>query len=413
MPLAHWLIRTRFAKRDADKSRLAERLGRASIARPDGRLIWFHAVSVGESLALLEILRRLVSEDQGLTCLITTGTSTAAELLKTRLPDRVVHQFIPLDMLPAVTAFLDHWRPDLAVWSESEFWPTLIVETSRRQIPMISVNARISDRSAKRWRWFKSTIAALLNRFEFIQTQDVSTADHFEILGMDPKRLETTGSLKEGSEPLPCDEKELARLTKLLSGRPVWVAASTHEGEEVMIEAAHRIAERTTPRLLLILVPRHADRADSILASLPVDDWNIARRSRGESLEKDTDIYLADTMGELGLWYRLASVAFVGGSLVPVGGHNPFEPATLGSAILHGPHVFNFKDSYARFGETKAAREVNSAEELGAALSDTLQPDQAALMAAAAWSAISDGAEVTDKAIDLIRSHLPAPVKAA
>lgn len=413
MPLAHWLIRTRFSRKDADKSRLPERLGRASIPRPEGRLIWFHAVSVGESLALLEILRRLVADDKTLTCLITTGTSSAAELLKTRLPDRVIHQFIPIDVLPAVTAFLDHWRPDLAVWSESEFWPTLIVETSKRSIPMISVNARISERSANRWRWFKGTIAALLNRFNFIQTQDLSTADHFEILGMDPKRLEATGSLKEGSEPLPCDEKELARLTKLVSGRPVWVAASTHEGEEIIAEQAYRIAERVTPRLLMILVPRHVERADAILAALPQGDWNIARRSLNQPLEKDTDIYLADTMGELGLWYRLASVAFVGGSLVPVGGHNPFEPATLGSAILHGPHVFNFTDSYERFTQAKAARLVQNAQELGEALADTLQPDKAALMAAAAWTAISDGADVTDKAIDLIRANLPMPLKVA
>lgn len=412
MPLARWLVAHRFAARDKDPARLNERLGQPGLPRPRGRLVWFHAVSVGESLALLELMRRMVADDPNLNCLITTGTSTAAELLKTRLPDRVVHQFIPIDAMPAVTAFLDHWHPDVAVWSESEFWPALIWATSERGIPMISINARISPRSVRRWRWIKSPIRALLGRFAFVQTQDEFTADSLEILGLPADRIAVTGSLKEGSEPLPCDEKELARLTRQVSGRPVWVAASTHEGEEIAAVAAHRLAHRSMPRLLLILVPRHTERADSILAGIDPEEWNITRRSAGEDIAKDTEIYLADTMGELGLWYRLASVAFIGGSLEPVGGHNPFEPATLGSAILHGPHVFNFVESYQRFDSVGAARQVADADELGQALVETLQPDRAALMATAAWTAISEGADVTDRAIELVQSQLAIGEKA-
>lgn len=407
MPLARWVLKRRYQSRDSDPSRLQERLGLSGLARPEGRLIWFHAVSVGESLALLEVLRRLTDIDPALHCLVTTGTSTAAELLKTRLPERCVHQFVPMDALPAVKSFLDHWRPDLAVWTESELWPALIHETARRQIPMLSVNARMSDRSAARWRWFRASASALLNRFAFVQTQDEQTADHLEILGMDRARLEVTGSLKEGAEPLPCDEKELARMTRLFGGRPVWVAASTHEGEDEAVAAAHRLAQMSMPRLLMVLVPRHVARAEAIAAMLQAEGWVVARRSAGEDPGVDTDIFLADTMGELGLWYRLAAATFVGGSLVPVGGHNPFEPATLGAAILHGPEVFNFTESYDRFAAAGAARLVTTAENLGEVLAEVMQPDQAALMAAAAWTAISDGAEVTDRALSLIAAHLP------
>jgi 3-deoxy-D-manno-octulosonic-acid transferase len=397
----------RLAEGKEDPARLDERQGLAGRPRPDGPLVWFHAASVGESLSLLEVIRRLTDADPALNVLVTTGTVTSSELLVQRLPPRAVHQFIPLDIAPFVRRFLDHWRPDLAVWTESELWPTLIVQTHARDIPLLLLNARMSDRSAQRWRRFLPGAArSLLRRFHAVQAQDRATGQALMRLGLPRDRLEVTGTLKEGMPPLDCDESDRARFTKMLCGRPVWAAASTHPGEDEIVAEAHAAAARGVLRLLCILVPRHPDRGDAIAAMLRARGLTVAQRSRGEEPGPNTAIFLADTMGELGLWYRLAPLSFVGGSLVPIGGHNPFEPAALGSAILHGPHVTNFADVYDRLGAAGGARLVTSAATLAAAVSDLSQPDRRAPMAFAAWEFGSAGAEVTDKAIALIRDTL-------
>lgn len=397
----------RLAKGKEDPDRIGERRGEASVARPEGPLIWFHAASVGESLSLMEVMRRLGQHDPNLHFLITTGTVTSAEILAARLPARVVHQYVPLDVRSFVQRFLDHWQPDLAIWTESELWPGLITATAARGTPLLLLNARMSEHSARRWQKLGGAAKALLGRFAAVQVQDDSTAAHLRKLGLPNDRLAVTGTLKEGTPPLPCDEAELAQLTDRLKARQIWLAASTHPGEDTIVIDAYKQAQCSTHHPLLILVPRHPERGDDIAGLLAEQGLSVARRSAGAFPDDACEVFLADTLGELGLWYRLAPVSLVGGSLVPIGGHNPYEPAALGSAIIHGPHVANFRDIYDRLDAGRAARCVNDAAELAATVSELLQPSKSAPMAYAAWELASSGADVTDKAIALILDHLP------
>ncbi len=396
-----WLER-RQGEGKEDPARLAERMGQASLPRPRGKLVWFHAASVGEAASLLEMLRRLEQARPEVTSLVTTGTVTSAQFLAERLPENCIHQFAAVDVLPWVRSFLDHWRPDAAVWTESELWPATLREACDRGIPMLLINARISAKSFRRWRWMPQLARALLTSFDRILAQDALAGEQLTRLGADPARLTVAGSLKEGAAPLPDNEPERLRVTRALAGRSVWLAASTHPGEDEIVVGAHVRARRSLPLLALILVPRHPDRGDALAGMLRGRGLQVAQRSKGEAIAPDTDVYLADTLGEMGIWYRVASVSFVGGSLVEVGGHNPFEPALLGSAILHGPNVRNFADGYRRLAAAGAAVLVRSEDDLVEALIATMAPDRAAAMAASAWEACSEGAEVTDAVLAAI-----------
>ena len=355
---------------------------------------------------MLEMIRRMGVDDPDLHFVLTTGTTTSAAALEGRLPPRCVHQYAPLDIRPWVRRFLDHWRPDLVVLAEGEIWPATIVEAKARGIPLALINARMTERAFRRWRWLPGAARALMGRIDHVQAQEADTARRLRALGLPADRLEVTGTLKEGSAALPADAAELERLHRALDGRPAWLAASTHDEEEAIAAAAHRRALQSWHALLLILAPRHPERAPEIVRQLRQAGWKVARRSEGEGIGPETQIYVADTIGEMGLWFRLAPVSFVGGSLVPVGGHNPYEPAALGSAILHGPHVGNFADIYDRLSEAAAAERVEAAADLGPAVAKLLEPDRAAAMAHAAWEVCSAGADVTDKAIDLLFAML-------
>jgi 3-deoxy-D-manno-octulosonic-acid transferase len=400
------LARRRAAGKE-DGERLGERMGRPGLPRPEGRLAWFHAASVGEGASLLEFLRRLTRDRPDLSCLVTTGTVTSAQYLAPRLPERCLHQYVPVDVLPWVERFLDHWRPDVAVWTESEIWPATIWAVHRREIPMLLINARISNRSYGRWRWMGRMAPGLLGRFDRVLAQDRLAAEQLTALGA--REVTVSGSLKEGAAPLPHDEAERVSLAKAFAGRPIWLAAATHSGEEEVVSAVHTEARRALPMLLLILAPRHPVRGDGLADMLRAEGWTVAQRSRGEAPGPETDVYLADTLGEMGLWYRIASAAFIGGSLVDVGGHNPFEPALLGCAILHGPYVRNFAEAYERFRAVGAAVEVSDASGLARALVEVLAPDRAAEMAAAAWDAVSEGAAVTDAVLEVVAGYIDPP----
>lgn len=407
---AEWFVRRKLAERrkagKEDPGRIGERMGEAGLPRPEGRLVWFHAASVGKSLSLLEVLRRLGERAPALTCLVTSGTVTSADLLAKRLPEGCIHQYVPVDVRPWVVRFLEHWRPDVAVWTESELWPGMICETDRRGIPMMIINARISEKSYRQWSRFPWSAAAVLGRFDAILAQDELAARQLRSLGADPGRVQVAGSLKESSAPLPHDERALQDFSARLNNRPVWVAASTHPGEEEIVVAAHQAALRAIPGLLLLLVPRHPDRGPEIAARLRSEGHRVAVRSQGEELATETGIYLADTLGELGIWYRIAPVCFVGGSLFEIGGHNPYEPALLGSAILHGPHVRNFAEAYEKLEAAGAAIAVRDAAGLGRVLARVLSPDVAAEMAASGWDVCSEGAEVTNRVLSAIERLL-------
>lgn len=389
-----------------DPERFRERLGETDRPRPEGPLIWIHAASVGEALSVQELIRRLREERPEATILLTTGTRTSADLLASRLPQGALHQFAPVDSKPAVTGFLDHWRPDLAIWIESELWPRMIHDTAARGIPMLLMNARMSPDSYKRWRWLRGVARALLGRFKRILAQDEQTLRFLSRLGAPADRTRAIGSLKEGAQVLPYSETLYKDFLDEADGRPIWLASSTHPGEEAMVSAAHRVLVRKTHRLLMVMVPRHPERGPEIAEALRAEGWDVAVRSEGEGVDLDTQIYLADTLGELGLWYRIAPVSFIGGSLTEVGGHNPFEPAALGSAIVHGPHVFNFVDIYTRLAEAGACRVVQNPDTLASTLDDLLAPNKAASMAHAAWEVSSRGAQVTDIAVSEVLTQL-------
>lgn len=400
----------RLADGKEDAERVGERLGKASLPRPPGTLVWFHAASVGEMLSLIELIRHLGEERPDLRFLVTTGTVTSAAMFARRAPERAMHQFAPLDTRNAVRAFLDHWRPNAAIWTESELWPTMMVETHARGIPMMLVNARMSDASARRWRVFRGAAKSLLNRFAQVLAQEDRTAAALVRLGLPKDRVTVTGTLKEGATALACDDGERAILAAAVGQRPVWLAASTHPGEDEIVAAAHRKVMRAAHGALLIIAPRHPERGTQIARELAAEGFRVAQRSQGQNLERETQVYVADTLGDMGLWFRLAPVSFVAGSLEPIGGHNPFEPAALGSAVIHGPHVTNFADIYQRLGEAGAAVQVTDADSLAEAVIRVSAPDVAAQMAMAAWEVCSAGAEVTDRVAEAILARLPGPV---
>lgn len=365
-PLAYASVARKLIAQGTAPFRLPERKGHATRPRPDGRLIWFHAASVGESLSVLRLITELGARDPELSFLITSGTATSASILSGRLPPHTTHQFPPLDSRRAVTRFLDHWRPSAAVFVESELWPQMISLTAARDIPLALINARLSDGSARNWGRLPATARHLMGQFRMIHCQDQRTADHLHALGLGHARAGI--NLKSLSGPLPHDARELERMKSQVQDRPLWLAASTHPGEEAVMLAAHRHMLGHDPDALLILVPRHPDRADAIEVQIAEAGLEGARRSTGMAITGQTRVYLADTLGEMGLWYALSPLTCLGGSFTDVGGHNPFEPAHAGSAIVHGPLYVNFATAYADLAAQEAAIEVADADALSAVL---------------------------------------------
>jgi 3-deoxy-D-manno-octulosonic-acid transferase len=357
---------------------------------------------VGESLALLGLIGDLRETRPGLGLLLTTGTRTSADLMATRLPEGVIHQYVPLDVGPWRRRFLAHWRPDVAVWAESELWPGLIEATAAR-CPLLLVNARLSARSAARWGRAPGIARRLLSRFDAILAQDGASVARFEALGAPRVRL--AGSLKAGGAPPDLPEARAA-LARAAAGRPVWLAASTHEGEEASVAEAHRVATRAVPGLLTLLAPRHPERGPSVAAALEAAGLAVTRRSLDQQPGPETAVHVLDTLGEMGAWLRLSPVCFLGGSLVEVGGHNPYEPAALGAAILHGPHVANFEEEYARLGP--AAPEVAGGGALGAAVARWLTDAPACVAAAeAAEAALGAAGDARAAALMAVLERLP------
>lgn len=323
---------------------MKERYGHASIPRPQGKLIWFHAASVGESLSLLKLLETLRQSHPHLGIVITTGTVTSAQLMAQRLPQGVIHQFVPLDVPKWIHQFLNHWQPNLVVFLESELWPNMIGQIKKRQIPLLLLNARLSDHSYKQWQRFSKTAHSLLSQFNLCLTPSLTTSVRLQKLGAPFVALST--NLKFTCNPPAFNEDEAIAIKHLLRERKIWAAASTHEGEEAYCLDAHIALKNTsvTPPILTILAPRHPNRTPEILKLIEEKGLIVARRSLGELPTSDVDIWLIDTIGDLGLIYHLVDIAFIGGSLVPVGGHNPIEAIQLETIVIHGPFDNNTKD---------------------------------------------------------------------
>ena len=341
--LAPALLNWRQKRGKEDALRIGERRGIAGRPRPAGPLIWLHGASVGEAIALLPLIDRL--RERGVQILLTTGTVTSAMLMQARLPAGAIHQYVPLDVPSYVRRFLDHWQPAMALLAESELWPNIICETARRNIPVALVNARLSERSAARWKKLPATIRALLSCIDVTLAQ--SHDDAARLLDLGAPRVLVSGNLKYDAPALPFDPVELTDLKARIGSRPVWVAASTHEGEEEIAMAVHAQAAQCWPELVTLIVPRHPDRGPAIADKANAQGIQAALRSRNAPVPAGGGIYIADSIGELGLFYRAAGIVFVGRSLVRHGGQNPIEPAKLGNALLHGPHVANLSMSIA------------------------------------------------------------------
>jgi 3-deoxy-D-manno-octulosonic-acid transferase len=383
-PVAGRVLASRLHRGKEHPERLSERRGEASLKRPEGPLIWVHGASVGEMLAAVPLIERLRAQDFAV--LVTSGTVTSAALAEQRLPDGAMHQFIPLDAPRFVGRFLNHWRPGLALFVESDLWPNLILETAKRNIPMILINGRLSERSFSRWRLVPGAIAALLGRFDLCLAQSAADAQRYSELGS--PRVSSTGNLKLDVAAPPVEEAALKRIKEIVGARLVVAAASTHPGEDAAIIAAHGRLRAKFPSLLTIIAPRHPSRGESIAELAKAAGLSVALRSRRTQPMPDIDIYVADTLGELGLIYRIAPVVFMGGSLASHGGQNPIEAIRLGAAVLHGPHVWNFAEIYATLDAAHGAELVADAaaltDRLGVWLGDATARKAAADAAAAA-----------------------------
>ncbi len=361
--LAPLLLARRVRRGKEDRERLPERKGFARLARPQGPLIWLNAASVGELASALPLIERLRA--RGVEMLVTTGTVTSGELAEQRLPRGVIHQFVPLDVPRFVRRFLDHWRPDLALFVEQDLWPNMIVEASARGVPLILINGRLSESSFRRWTRLRAMIVDLLERFDLCLASTVADAERFTALGA--PRLQTVGNLKLDGPAPPADDRKLMELKDAIAMRPLIAAASTHPGEESAVIEAHRRLRGNFPGLLTLIVPRHPERGPGVVELAAAAGLKATLRSRGERPDAATEIYVADTVGELGVVYRLTPVVFIGGSLVNHGGQNPIEAAKLGAAILHGPHVFNFAEIYEALDAAHGAELVADADRLTAA----------------------------------------------
>ena len=411
-PLAPRLLDGRAKQGKEDPIRVDERLGRASLPRPDGDLVWLHGVSVGETLSLLPVVERMRRERPDLTVLVTSGTLTSAQLLAKRLPEGVIHQFAPVDGPGAVNAFLDHWRPSLAVFVESELWPNLILETRRRGVKLVLASARITEKTVEGWRRFPGAAREILSAFDHILPQDETSAARLHSLGA---RIDGHVNLKLSGEAPPHDAAAFTRLSAAIGDRPVVVAASTHDGEEI---ALVRALDRLADRLCLILVPRHPARSADIAAALSRDGYRFALRSQGREPDRDTDLYLADTLGEMGLFLRLADVVVMGGSFSAalekplVGGHNPLEPARLGKPAVTGPDMSNWAVVTEALVEAGGLTVVDAPWDLPAVLAPLLADDVASkAMGERGRRAAAEAGSGLDRLWEVLEPMLPGVVR--
>lgn len=386
-PAVGAFLRHRLKRGKEDAVRIGERSGHATLPRPAGPLVWLHAASVGETMSMLPLVSRLAAQSR---VMLTTGTLTSAQLAASRLPENAFHQFVPMDTHAAVARFLDHWRPDLGIFCESELWPNLMMAAFERDIPLGIVNGRMSARSYRGWSRVRGTVSALLTPLAFCLGQSEADSARFAALGA-PAR--PTGNLKFDVPALPFDGAEVSAFRAAIGGRAVFLAASTHPGEEELVVQAAGLARARHPGLLTIIVPRHPQRGGEIGTMIERLDGPAARRSQGAMPDAQARYYIADTLGELGLFFALADIAFMGGSLVEHGGHNPIEPVKLGVPVISGPHVANFQAIFAMLSEAKATRIVGDAPALGEAVAQLLADAEARAALARNAAAIFAGHE--------------------
>ena len=401
-------LRLRRQRGKEDSHRFKERFGIAGLPRPQGKLLWIHAASVGESLSILPLMQRISDTYPEWHLLMTTGTVTSATMVAPKLPPRSFHHYIPVDTPAATRRFINHWQPDLALWVESELWPNLVTNTAK-QCPMILVNARLSERSFAKWKRYPTLAKTIISSFSLFLAQSNNDAERLELLGA--KNIHQLGNLKYDAPPLIADPEQLASLQQSIGNRPLWVAASTHHPEELLIAETHRLLKQYFPELLTIIIPRHASRGNELAGQLREKGHLVAQRSVQEPLAPSIDIYLADTMGELGLFYRLAPIVCIGGSFIPHGGQNPLEAARLGCAIISGHYTHNFTEIYAELASHHAAAIVEDKDVLYGVVKHLLEePKEQQLMAENALTITKNTSHVLDNIMTLLAPLLKGTV---
>jgi 3-deoxy-D-manno-octulosonic-acid transferase len=386
-PFIGTYVAWRASKGKEDSSRRRERYGLSTMRRPAGPLVWTHAASVGETNAVVPLIERILDSD--INVVLTTGTVTSAKVADVRLGGRIIHQYVPLDLKPAVNNFLDHWKPDLAIIAESEIWPVTILELGARRVPQVLVNGRLSDRSYASWKKRAFLAEALFENLAHVVAQSEVDGERFTSLGARP--VTVSGNLKVDTTPPPVDEVALTELRRQVGARRTWAAVSTHEGEEAAAGEVHGMLKQGHPGLLTIIVPRHPERAEAIVKALNAQGLKVAQRSRHETVGSDIDVFLGDTIGEMGLFLRLTEIAFVGRSLTAEGGQNPIEPAMLNTAVLAGLNVQNFRDAYQNLIDRGGAKLVRDRDMLAGAVNFLLKnPSARRDMIAAGAAAVED-----------------------
>lgn len=369
----------------------------AYAARPAGQIAWLHAPSADSARALLALARRLIDED-GIAVLLTCPDELP-------LRDGILVQRPPSDTPQDTQAFLDHWRPEAAVFCEGEIRPALLHELNQRKIPALVVNGRAPVLPRDRDGWYPGLMRSALGTFRHVSAVDEHAARAFRKAGAVLSAVAVSGRMEEDNAVLPCLEAERAALARLFVARPVWFATSLPEAEEAAVIEAHRRALQQAHRLLLIILPEDPARAEPLARHIEeTEGWAVAMRSQEQEPEPETEVFIVDNPAEYGLWYRLSPVCFIGGSLYGTGAlRDPLEAAALGSAILHGPRTGRHGAVFGRLGAARAARAVASPADLGEALGDVLAPERTARLAQAAWAVATDGAEVTERAVVMIR----------
>jgi len=391
-PLLEAYLQKRARRGKEDVARAHERRGRPMRPRGTAPLVWFHAASVGESLALLSIITRLLQDNPGIEVMVTTGTVTSAELMAQRLPAGAFHQYMPVDHPTWVSGFLDHWHPDFIVWSESEFWPNMLAEISRRRIPAVLLNARMSEESFRRWQWARGMIGGMLGAFDLCLAQN--KAEAARLLALGARDVRVSANMKYAAAPLPCDAANLEKERAALAGKNIVLFASTHPGEEEVAFGAHQRLKANVPNLLTVIVPRHPQRGAEILALAAAQNVKAGLRSQNAAPD---NVYIADTLGELGLFFRLCRTVVMGGSFADIGGHNPIEPAQLACVIFYGPRMYNFVTINEDFKTAEAAIQVADEAALAVSLERALlHPAEFNRYAAAAAALTAEKANVVD-----------------
>lgn len=379
-PILDKILQNRLKQGKENPARVQEKRGIPSLVRPKGALFWIHAASIGEAQSTLILIHHLLKARPDAHILVTTGTLTSAKIMVERLPPQAFHQFYPLDHPQWVEEFLNHWQPDLVLWMESELWPNMLLQIKQRTIPAVLVNARMSARSHKTWKYFKPLVKEVLEAFSAIFCQTEDDLSRFSTLGVENSHLQVTDNIKYSSAPLDFDKDALSKLSIQTAGRPLWLYASTHDGEEEIACRVHQIIKNILPEILTIIIPRHPVRTEEILEKCAPYNLKISIRGENKSTlpDRNDDVYLANTLGELGLFYRLAPVACIGRSFSKDGGggHNPIEAAQLGCAILHGTHVQNLQEIFDDMDREHAALRLDSESALASTLLDLLQSQE-------------------------------------